>query len=609
MIPNAEVLWAETLGDPVVRVAVLDGPVDISHPSLRGAQLVSVPTLVPNVVGEDVACSHGTSIASVIFAQHSVSRLRGVAPWCTGLILPIFSSSSTSSDVGCSQVDLARAILQATENGAHVINVSAGQYSPSGDAHPILRDAVDYAASRGILIVAAAGNDGCECLHIPSALETVLAVGALDRYGNPLEFSNWGAAYSQNGIMASGENIEAALPNGRYTTLTGTSYAAAIVTGVAACLLSIQRKRGAPLRPRHVRQVLLNSAIVCQPESLLKCRRMLAGQLNIPGAIEILDSGRVAMSIPGETASEIVLEVEPPVVTPHQQVHPSDCGCGCGGPKGSSTETVAPPAAPQLVYALGTLGFDFGSDARRDSILQHVSSDSSGATPNFDINSLLKYLDKNPWDAQSLLWTLNLDDTPIYVIQPAGAFAASAYERLRQFLREQFSEGAERISVPGFLVGRARLMNGQVVPNLVPDLRGMSNWNTSSLVNALSTSKGGAAKTGQRTEGIASFLNRVYYGFRNLGLTPQDRALNYAATNALNVAKVFERALKEGMYLDTIEVERSPICRPESDCWDVKLVFFDPEHQAQRSRMVYRITVEVGDINPVMRGVHSWPVR
>jgi cyanobactin maturation PatA/PatG family protease len=293
-------------------------------------------------------------------------------------------------------------------------------------------------------------------------------------------------------------------------------------------------------------------------------------------------------------------------------VHPSDCGCGCGGSKDTSAKNTSAPASPaplQLVYALGTLGFDFGSEARRDSILQHVSAGSDSGSPAFDLNALLKYLDKNPWDAQSLLWTLNLDSTPMHVIQPAGAFAAAGYARLCQFLSEQVADGIERVSVPGILVGRARLMNGQVVPGLVPDLRGMNNWNASALVGALSPTKGSGKKS-DRDDAVTQFLDRVYYGFRNLGLTPQDRALNFAATNAFNAAKVFESAVKDGMQLDAVETERSPVCRPESDCWDVKLVFFDPENQTQRARMVYRFTVDVSDINPVMVGpVRSWPVR
>jgi hypothetical protein len=613
MTPDIQLLWAETLGDPEVRVALLDGPVDINHRSFGGARLLSLATLVPNVVGNGVASRHGTSVASVLFGQHFGGPMRGVAPRCTGLLLPIFSDNS--DHVGCSQVDLARAIVQATENRAHIISVSAGQYSPSGEPHPILRDAVDYAASEGVLIVAAVGNDGCECLHVPSALESVLAVGAIDRNSQPLSFSNWGARYSKNGIVALGQDIEAALPGGRYGVMSGTSFAAAVVAGVAALLLSVQRKLGEPLSPAVIRQLLLKSAIVCEPKLQSECRRMMAGQLSIPNALELLLSRRVLMSTADDQA---ITESQQPdadqaSVTPPSQVHPSDCGCGCRGSTDSCRKNATPPATVQLVYALGTLGFDFGSEARRDSILQHISSGSESGSPTFDLNALFKYLDKNPWDAQSLLWTLNLDATPIYVIQPVGAFASAAYDRLRQFFREQIAEGVERISVPGLLAGRARLMNGQVVPSLLPDLRGLNNWNTSALVDAVSPAKGagkGAGKTTQPTDAITPFLSRIYYGFRNLGLTPQDRALNFAATNALNFAKVFELALKDGMSLDTVEVERSPVCRPESDCWDVKLVFFDPEHQIQRARMVYRFTVDVSEINPVMVGpVRSWPIR
>lgn len=66
---------------------------------------------------------------------------------------------------------------------------------------------------------------------------------------------------------------------------------------------------------------------------------------------------------------------------------------------------------------------------------------------------------------------------------------------------------------------------------------------------------------------------RVYEELRNLGLTPQDRALNYAATNALLVAQIFKDAIKENLVLGRYEVEQSPICRPESNCWDIKLTF------------------------------------
>jgi hypothetical protein len=93
-------------------------------------------------------------------------------------------------------------------------------------------------------------------------------------------------------------------------------------------------------------------------------------------------------------------------------------------------------------------------------------------------------------------------------------------------------------------------------------------------------------------------------------MTPQERAINFAATNAFNVEKVIEAAIREEMDLDIIEVERSPLCRPDSDCWDVKLTFFNPGKVFEQAKKVYRFTVDVSDVVPVTVGrVRSWFVR
>ena len=145
----------------------------------------------------------------------------------------------------------------------------------------------------------------------------------------------------------------------------------------------------------------------------------------------------------------------------------------------------------------------------------------------------------------------------------------------------------------------------------------MYSWTTAALVKgvcgeppAKSAEAQKHAAYADKTQAVANFLERVYHELRNLGLTPQERAINYAATNAMNVEKIFEAALKENMELDTIEVERSPICRLDSDCWDVKLTFFNPSKVFEQARKIYRFTVDVSDVCPVMVGkVRSWFVR
>ena len=643
-IPGLQDIWEETLGAPEVCVAILDGCVDKSHTSLVGASLTQLDSFASRRASQGPAAQHGTHVTSIILGQHS-EAMKGIAPQCRGLLISIFSDGKDGGIAPCSQLDLARAILLAVNQGAHIINISGGQLTPSGEADSLLVNAVQHCMDHNILIVAAAGNDGCDCLHIPGVLPSVLVVGAMDAEGSPLEFSNWGERYRTQGILALGENIPGAVPGGGITTSSGTSYATAVVSGIAALLLSLQSKRGQTPDPQGVRASILQSAIACDEQPAPDCRRLLAGRLNVKGAMSIIlqqgetmnENPEVATvqpttieevppppsplptqpQIPAVQAaaysapsSEVIPQtVEPQDSSPQiqQQVNPSSispAACSCEGGSG---------APAQLVYALGQLGYDFGTEARRDSIQQHMGE---GANPH-DPQQLLEYLDENPWDAAAFIWTLSLDATPIYAVLPQGAYAEQGYIRLRQFLREQLEEGVERISIPGVIMGQVMLMSGQTVPVIVPTLRCMYSWTTSALITAVcgdvpaeSASDQDREAYGQRSQSVSNFLERVYYELRNLGITPQERAINYSATNALNVEQIFESTIRDEMDLDTVEVEPSPLCRPDSDCWDVKLTFFNPRRVFEQARKVYRFTVDVSDVCPVSVGrVRSWFVR
>lgn len=98
---------------------------------------------------------------------------------------------------------------------------------------------------------------------------------------------------------------------------------------------------------------------------------------------------------------------------------------------------------------------------------------------------------QNPSEAKSLIWTLNQEGTPIYAIDPKGAFAADIYETLQAMLAGQAQpkdseDYVERVSFPGWLINRTiKLFSGQVVPVLtLPNIRGMYGWKVNSLVNA-----------------------------------------------------------------------------------------------------------------------------
>jgi len=257
------------------------------------------------------------------------------------------------------------------------------------------------------------------------------------------------------------------------------------------------------------------------------------------------------------------------------------------------------------------LGYDFGTQARRDSIQQAMNL----TRPPLQ-QELLYYFsgedaegnpfrnDPHPWDAQSIIWTLNLDATPIYAIAPAGPYASLTYDRLRQFLADQ---NVERVSIPGYIGGSVRLMSGQVVPVIIPQVRGMFSWTVPALIDSLMQATPTAARENV-TGKLREYLERTYYDYRNLGITPQERAINFSATNAFQVATVMADAATGDLGLDSITVKKSPICRPDSDCYDVKLQFFNLEDN-RRSGKVYRFTIDVSDVIPVTIGaVRSWSV-
>lgn len=685
-LPGLVRLWSKAKGNPEICVAILDGPVDQTHPCFQDANLERVPTLISETASAGLMSGHGTHITSVILGQHG-SPISGIAPGCRGLIIPVFSDDRRRK---LSQIDLARAINQAVEAGAHIINISGGELSQSGEADPILANAVRACNENNILIVAAAGNDGCECLHVPAALNSVLAVGAMNARGLPFDFSNWGKTYQTQGILAPGEGILGAKPGGDTVSRSGTSFATPIVSGIAALLLDIQLQRGEKLDPHAVRQALLNSALPC-PEIESESDRCLAGRLNILGAYnQILQGGQTivseetsttqtseanslnpsevatleapasetseqpAISAVGVQAAEMALTSESlPSTSPNTEntmtnlpsnaiassvtsssVQSSgDCGCGNGQVTPSATLTIP---SLSIIYALGTLGYDFGTEARRDSFKQlmpEVRSDNyeviepgevlpDGVYPippnPYDARQMVRYLQDNPSEAKSLIWTLNLELTPIYAIEPQGPFAYSIYEYLVDFLAGQIlasdeDEYIERVSVPGLSTGATKkLFSGQVVPVIEAiNTRGMYGWKINALIQRVldalppDTSEEIRQKV---ANSLRSFLQRIYYDLRNLGQTSSERAINFSATNTFQYANAlatilqFDSAEREAvLQLDSIDVEKSPFCRMDSDCWDVKIKFFDPEND-QRAKKVLRYTIDVSDLMPVTLG-------
>ncbi|MEH2279418.1 MAG: PatA/PatG family cyanobactin maturation protease [Nostoc sp.] len=612
------------------------------------AEIKALEDTIPEPVRERLTgVFHATGIFGTMFGQPG-SPVEGVAPYCTAINIPLFETAT--ADEALSPLNLAHAFNLAFKLGVNIIHCAACHPTQTGFAHEMIQKAVKQCQDNNILIVAPSGNNKGECFCAPAILPNVLAVGMMKDDGQPANYSNWGGQYQQQGILAPGENIVAAQPGtNEPARQEGTSLSAPLMTGISALLMSLQLQRGEQPNAEAVRTALLNSAIPCDPNEVEEPERCLAGKLNIPGAYQLL-TGQTLSSVQAIAAvhPQIILpatsnflpsssesaltdfsqpESEIHSSTPIQLITASATLADIplappASPAFLTPSTITPSAVSNKVYALGSLGYDFGTEARRDTFKQRMPAVSINGVlvPSnpYDARQMVNYLELSPAEGKSLIWTLNQELTPIYALEPQKAFASEIYAVFAMMLAGQIQPESsddyiERVSIPGSLTDRTvELFSGQVVPVLtLPNVRGMYGWQVNSLVEAAVatvSSETSVPNNARMQRSLKSFLHRIYYDLRNLGQLDRDRALNFAATNAFQAASTFELAIVSGMGLESIEVEKSPFCRLNSNCWDVKLRFFDSENSS-RAKKVYRFTIDVANIMPVTLGqVRSWSV-
>ncbi|MCC8953123.1 S8 family serine peptidase [Bradyrhizobium sp. Pear77] len=284
-------LWSYGQGISSVRVAVLDGPVDHQHPCFRGARLRQLDFGGSRLQRSYATASHGTAVASLIFSKPA-SDIGGICHGCTGLTADIFSFDRTEGPPQCSETLLAYAINRMLQYGADVINISAGFKTRVCIGSPLLISALRRCQRRGAVVVAPVGNDGSEVQAIPACLPGVLAVGSLDKSDGLSTFTNYTADYSESALLAPGEGLVCAAPLGASGVRTGTSYAAAIVSGVLANLLSVARTSNKEVLAAHIGDLLLETATGCPSDTFGAPFCSFVGRLNIPRALQRLTEGR-----------------------------------------------------------------------------------------------------------------------------------------------------------------------------------------------------------------------------------------------------------------------------------------------------------------------------
>ncbi|MEO6694603.1 MAG: S8 family serine peptidase [Ignavibacteria bacterium] len=329
-----ENVWDITMGDSNVVIGVIDTGIDFLHPDLqnsfkintgefgdgkqsngidddvngfiddwRGWDFTDEPFsgdprrgdyLTPdNDPTDDNKQSHGTAVTGIINASfNNNTGISSIAPKCKVLVMRAFDAEGFGEED-----DVANAILYGISNGVRIFNFSFGDYVFSN----LLRDVIRFAYTKNALIVCSAGNDGSDRLHYPSAYDEVISVAASDDLDSKASFSSFGETVD---IYAPGfQNLTTvrsgkgnSLYNGDYDKLNGTSFAAPIVAGVAALLLS----RNPQLTNEELRGILVSTTTLMSNQSSWDHLHS-SGRINALDAIQNFNNPSVArINNPGQ---------------------------------------------------------------------------------------------------------------------------------------------------------------------------------------------------------------------------------------------------------------------------------------------------------------------
>lgn len=283
-------LMERSRGGSEVNVGLIDGPVMTQHADLQAGHLreITASKGATCTQADSAACLHGTFIAGILAARRE-SPAPAICPGCTLLIRPIFGEATAGREhmPSATPLELAAALIDCIDAGAWVINLSLALAQPSTKGEQALDAALDLALRRGVLIVAAAGNQGTLGSTAITRHPWVIPVVACDSEGRPMNESNMGASIGRRGLSAPGDGITSLGAQGQALTLGGTSVATPFVTGAIALLWSefpgasaaqikLAITRTSPLRRASVVPPLLNAATSCQTLSAATARRQMA---------------------------------------------------------------------------------------------------------------------------------------------------------------------------------------------------------------------------------------------------------------------------------------------------------------------------------------------
>ena len=231
---NAPYVWEKGMIGDGATVAILDSGVKIDHEEFEQTVFTGEYNAIDPTEDLTDNSGHGTAVTGIIAAaQNNQKGLTGIMPRAKVMPVKVMDYNLNGETTGTVD-DVIQGMNYAVNNGADVINISAGIQTDIKS----LREACQNAAARGVILVAAAGNDFNSIAEYPAAYDTVIGVGSIERDGAHSDFSNYNQSVA---VSAPGRGIRTPYKNGRYASYTGTSFSAPQVAAMAVMVKSIDR--------------------------------------------------------------------------------------------------------------------------------------------------------------------------------------------------------------------------------------------------------------------------------------------------------------------------------------------------------------------------------
>ena len=200
-------LMDRSRGRPEVAIGLIDGPVALDHPALARAQVRELRGRGASSRPGSNASLHAVFVAGILSAERGASA-PAICPDCTLLVRPIFGETTSIDDMpSTTPAELADAILDCVAAGARVLNISAALAPPFLKNEQALEKALTYAATRGVIVVAAAGNHRTLAGTTLTRHQWVVPVVSYSLQGRPSEYSTLGHSIGRRGLGAPGDAI------------------------------------------------------------------------------------------------------------------------------------------------------------------------------------------------------------------------------------------------------------------------------------------------------------------------------------------------------------------------------------------------------------------